>query len=317
MKDIYFAAGCFWGAEKYFDLVQGVISTDVGYANGKTVSPTYEEVCQNNTGHAETVHVRYDETVLPLSFLLNLFYDAIDPTSVNRQGGDIGTQYRTGIYYTDSEDLPIIQNSIQALAKQYAKPIAIEVAPLENYYTAEEYHQKYLDKNPGGYCHIGKAQFEKAKSAVAKKTNTYPVPSKSILADTLTPLQYEVTQSAATEAPFANEYWDEHEKGIYVDITTGQPLFSSSDKFDSGCGWPSFTKPIDNSLVKEISDTSHNMVRTEVRAENSNSHLGHVFPDGPQDTGGLRYCINSASLKFIPASKMAEEGYSQYLYLIQ
>lgn len=317
MKDITFAAGCFWGAEKYFDLVQGVISTDVGYANGKTVSPTYEEVCQNNTGYAEAVRIRYDETILPLSFLLSLFYDAIDPTSLNRQGGDFGTQYRTGIYYTDDNDLPIIQNSIQELAKQYTKPIVIEIAPLENYYTAEDYHQKYLDKNPGGYCHIGKAQFDKAKSAVAPKPTAYPVPNKDLLAKKLSPLQYEVTQSAATEPAFKNEYWNEHEKGIYVDITTGQPLFVSTDKFDSGCGWPSFTKPIDNALVKEITDTSHGMLRTEVRAENSNSHLGHVFTDGPKERGGLRYCINSASLRFIPVSKMAEAGYAEYIHLIK
>lgn len=314
MKDIYLAAGCFWGAEKYFDLVQGVLSTQVGYANGKTQNPTYEDVCQNNTGHAETVHIQYDENILPLSFLLDLFYDAIDPTSLNRQGGDIGTQYRTGIYYTDIADLPIIENSIRKLSKNFNRPIAIEVQPLQNYYTAEDYHQKYLDKNPGGYCHIGAAKFEKAATAVAP--SSYFVPSKETLKQTLSPLQYKVTQEAATEPPFKNEYWDEHRKGIYVDIVAGEPLFISTDKFDSGCGWPSFSKPLQKNLVLEKTDTTHNMLRTEVRTAHSDSHLGHVFTDGPAELGGLRYCINSASLRFIPEEEMKENGYEEYISLL-
>ena len=168
MAEIYLAGGCFWGTEKYIGLIPGVLSTDVGYANGRTANPSYEEVCHNDTGHAETVHVVYDPEKLSLRFLLEVYYDAVDPTSVNRQGGDTGTQYRTGIYYVDPADEQVIRSSIQELQKKYRdrEPIAIEVLPLDNFYSAEEYHQKYLDKNPGGYCHIGKEKFRRAAQAV-------------------------------------------------------------------------------------------------------------------------------------------------------
>ncbi|MDF2484737.1 MAG: peptide methionine sulfoxide reductase [Herbinix sp.] len=165
LKEIYLAGGCFWGTEKYLDNISGIVQTDVGYANGNTEDPTYQEVCHNNTGHAETVHVIYDPKQIRLAFILTLYYDVIDPTSVNRQGGDTGAQYRTGIYYLDEVDLPIIQGSLQELQSHYEKPIAIEVQPLRNYYLAEEYHQKYLDKNPSGYCHIHREKFDQAKSA--------------------------------------------------------------------------------------------------------------------------------------------------------
>lgn len=164
-KEIYLAGGCFWGTEKYLSNINGIIKTDVGYANGNTENPTYQEVCHNNTGHAETVRVFYDPTIARLEFILSLYYDVINPTSVNKQGEDRGTQYRTGIYYVDEADVPIIQSSLQELQKKYDKPIAIEMLPLRNYYLAEEYHQKYLDKNPTGYCHIGKEKFEQAKLA--------------------------------------------------------------------------------------------------------------------------------------------------------
>jgi peptide-methionine (S)-S-oxide reductase/peptide methionine sulfoxide reductase msrA/msrB len=165
LQEIYLAGGCFWGTEKYLSNIHGIIKTDVGYANGNTENPSYQEVCHNNTGHAETVRVFYNPQQIRLEFILNLYYDVIDPTSVNRQGGDSGTQYRTGIYYVDSNDLEVIQTSIQELQTKYEKPIAIEVLPLQNYYLAEEYHQKYLDKNPNGYCHIHKEKFEQAKLA--------------------------------------------------------------------------------------------------------------------------------------------------------
>ncbi|MGN6714077.1 peptide-methionine (S)-S-oxide reductase MsrA [Anaerocolumna jejuensis] len=165
-KEIYLAGGCFWGTEKYLSGIQGVLATSVGYANGNTENPTYQEVCHNNTGHAETVKVVYDSEKIDLAFILNLYYDVINSTSVNKQGADMGSQYRTGIYYVTEEDLPVIKASIQELQKKYEKPVAIEVLPLRNYYLAEEYHQKYLDKNPGGYCHIGADKFEKARTAV-------------------------------------------------------------------------------------------------------------------------------------------------------
>lgn len=299
-KTIYLAGGCFWGTEKYLWLIPGVEETEVGYANGNTESPTYEDVCRRRTGHAETVKVIYDTGKVSLATLLEKFYMAIDPTAINRQGNDVGSQYRSGIYYVDIEDVEIINKSIKKLQEQYRDPIAIEVKPLSNYYIAEEYHQKYLQKNPAGYCHINNSTFEKAKSI--EKTY-FLKKSKEELKKTLTAIQFEVTQNSATEPPFDNEYFDNFEEGIYVDVTTGEPLFSSEDKFDSGCGWPAFSKPIEKSIVKEVVDKSYGRVRTEVRSNNGDAHLGHVFNDGPKEKGGLRYCINSASIKFIPKKK--------------
>lgn len=315
MSEIYLAGGCFWGAEKYIAAIQGVISTEVGYANGQTENPTYEEVCYSHTGHAETVRVTYDSDLLPLEFLLELYYESINPASVNRQGGDAGLQYRTGIYYTDESDLQIIQRSLEKLQQRYEEPIAIEVEPLLNYWRAEEYHQKYLDKNPTGYCHISKAKIAKAATAVVNPV-LYSKPADDKLQETLTDMQYKVTQQNATEPPFQNEFYNNFRPGIYVDVTTGEPLFASTDKFESGCGWPSFAKPIDQNVIKENEDYAFGMSRTEVRSRAGDAHLGHVFNDGPRDKGGLRYCINSASLKFIPKSKMEENGYGYLLALV-
>jgi len=313
-KEIYLAGGCFWGTEKYLSVVKGVLKTEVGYANGKTANPSYEDVCYRNTGHAETVKVVYDPEEISLEFILKLFYDVIDPLAKNRQGNDKGTQYRTGIYYTDNQDREIILNSIKELQIKYDKPVAIEVMPLENYYVAEEYHQKYLDKNPNGYCHIGGEKFEKAKQAQDVKVKYKPIP-KEVLKEKLTDIQYDVTQNNATEPPFRNEYYDNFKEGIYVDVTSGEPLFISSDKFESGCGWPSFSKPINPDIINKVTDATHGMTRFEVRSKTGNAHLGHVFNDGPKESGGLRYCINSASLKFIPKEKMEEEGYGYLLKL--
>ncbi|MDH6368086.1 MULTISPECIES: peptide-methionine (S)-S-oxide reductase MsrA [unclassified Breznakia] len=309
MKEIYVAGGCFWGTEKYFEEIEGVKQTDVGYANGKTENPTYEDVCHNDAGHAETVHVTYDENVVSLPFLLDMYFAIIDPTSVNKQGNDVGSQYRTGIYYTDDGDAAVINYAIQKLQKQYDKPIAIEVEPLGNYYPAEAYHQKYLDKNPTGYCHIGKIHFAKAKSAKD--------PMKKDLKKRLSALQYEVTQLNATEPAYDNEYYDTFEPGIYVDIVSGEPLFVSTDKFESGCGWPSFSKPIDMKMIQQRRDQSHGLERIEVRSKQANSHLGHVFNDGPEELGGMRFCINSAALKFIPLAKMEEAGYKDLISLVK
>lgn len=318
LKELYLAGGCFWGVEKFLALLPGVEETEVGYANGTVAAPTYEEVCSGRTGHAETVRVGYDPQKLPLQILLEQFYSVIDPFSVNRQGADVGTQYRSGIYYTTEADLPAIEASVAALREQFQKIPAIEVVPLKNFYPAEEYHQKYLAKNPGGYCHIGAEDFKRAGALkVAAAEERYTVHSKDELKENLTEMQFAVTQQNATEPPFQNEYFAQFEEGLYVDITTGEPLFSSRDKFESFCGWPSFAKPLTATLVKEAADFSLSRQRTEVRSKLGDAHLGHVFPDGPAALGGLRYCINSAALRFIPRSKLAEEGYGEYLSLFE
>ncbi len=315
MAEIYLAGGCFWGMEKYLASIKGVTGTRVGYANGSTAAPTYEDVCHRATGHAETVEVRYDPAIVPLPFLLEIYYGAIDPLSLNRQGGDSGTQYRTGVYYTQEADRGVIQTSLDALAKRLGQPVAIELAPLAGFYPAEEYHQRYLEKNPGGYCHIGKAHFERAARATVNPAD-YTPPTDEQLQSALTPEQYAVTRRSATEAPFSNPLHASFRPGLYVDVTTGEPLFSSDDKFDSGCGWPSFAKPIDPAVVRERMDASLARVRTEVRSRVGDAHLGHVFEDGPAKMGGLRYCINGAALRFIPREDMQREGYGALLDLV-
>ncbi|MDE6043823.1 MAG: peptide-methionine (S)-S-oxide reductase MsrA, partial [Muribaculaceae bacterium] len=307
---IFFAGGCFWGTEHLFSLVEGVMSTEAGYANSLTPDPSYEMVCSGSTGAAETVKVEYDDTEVGLTDLLSIYFRSIDPTSVNRQGNDRGTQYRTGIYYTSQADVPVIEAFVAAVQRRYSEPLAVEVKPLENFYPAELYHQQYLYKNPAGYCHINPELFAEVRNRKARRTD------KAELRSRLTPLQWEVTQNGATERPFINEYDHEFRRGIYVDITDGTPLFVSSSKYNSGCGWPAFTRPIEPSLISEHTDTSFGRVRTEVRSASSGSHLGHVFPDGPAEEGGMRYCINSAALRFIPAGDMEREGYGSYLPII-
>lgn len=317
VKEIYFAGGCFWGTEHFFQQIRGVVGTEVGYANGNTESPTYEEVISHTTGFAETVKVKYDSEQVDLKLLINLYFKTIDPTSINKQGNDRGDQYRTGIYYTNKADESIIKEEVQKLAKNYSKPIVVETIPLKNFYRAEDYHQDYLDKNPGGYCHIEPGLFEMARKANPLPKAKYQKPDQETLKKKLTPLQYDVTQNNATERPYTNEYDKEFRDGIYVDITTGEPLFVSTDKFESGCGWPSFSKPITKNLINEKLDKSHGMTRVEVRSKTGDAHLGHVFTDGPEDKGGLRYCINSASLKFIPKEEMEKKGYGEYLPLLE
>ncbi|MDE6007108.1 MAG: peptide-methionine (R)-S-oxide reductase MsrB [Muribaculaceae bacterium] len=309
-KEIYLAGGCFWGTAHLFSLIDGVESTVVGYANSKIEDPTYKMVCSGMTGAAETVKVVYDDEYVGLSELLTIYFRSIDPLSVNQQGNDRGTQYRTGIYYIEASDIPVIEAVVATMQRRYAEPLAVEVMRLKNFYSAEIYHQDYLYKNPGGYCHIDPRLFEEVKGIKSKKKD------KIELKQRLTPLQWEVTQNGATERPYENEYDDEFRPGIYVDITDGTPLFVSSRKYDSGCGWPAFTKPIDTGSITEHLDTSYGRKRTEVRSASSGAHLGHVFPDGPAEDGGLRYCINSASLRFIPKQQMEEEGYGDYIHLV-
>jgi peptide methionine sulfoxide reductase msrA/msrB len=310
LKEIYLAGGCFWGVEAYLSRVYGVYDVTSGYANGDTVNPSYEDVIYNGTNHAETVHVLYDPDRVSLRVILDYYFRVIDPTSVNKQGNDVGTQYRTGIYYTDVEDVSVINKKMQEVKEQFNGVNVVEVEVLDGYYLAEEYHQDYLEKNPDGYCHI---DISAALSEVVIDPTIYPKPSDEELQERLTYEQYQVTQEDATEYAFSNEYWDLFEPGIYVDIVTGEPLFSSNDKYDSECGWPSFTKPIAKEVVTYKDDTKFNMIRTEVRSRAGDSHLGHVFEDGPVEYGGLRYCINSASIQFIPLEEMEAEGYA---YLI-
>ena len=309
MMDLYLAGGCFWGVQKFLDQFDGVIKTEAGYANGPDKAPTYEEVCRGS-GHAETVKITYDPEVIGPEKLVEYYFMVIDPLSVNRQGNDKGIQYRTGIYYTEESQLPGIEEVYRKEEEKAGKPLAVELMPLKNYFPAESYHQKYLSKHPDGYCHIGEDYFHLSDEETAGE-------SAEELKERIGQLAYDVTQNAATERAFTGEYDDFFEKGLYVDVVSGEPLFTSLDKYDSGCGWPAFTKPIAEDAVKKSMDLSYGMIRTEVRSSSAGSHLGHVFSDGPKDRGGKRYCINSASLRFIPYEKMEEEGYGDYLALFE
>ena len=311
--DIYFAGGCFWGVGEYFSRIPGVHGVTVGYANGTKENPSYEEVCSGETGYTETAHVRYDPNAVSLKTLAEQFFKIINPIGVNRQGNDVGNQYRTGMYYVNDADKAILASVMADVQKKYDKRLAVELLPLKNYYLAEAYHQDYLKKNPGGYCHIN---FDSLKDIKIEKTclidpGNYSKPADEKLRKTLTTEEYLVTQQAGTERAFTGRYWNHKEPGIYVDVVTGEPLFSSADKFDSGSGWPSFTRPVDPEVVSERMDDSHGMKRVEVKSRVGDSHLGHVFNDGPKDKGGQRYCINSAAIRFVPYDEMDKQGYGE------
>ncbi len=316
LKSIYLAGGCFWGVEEYMSRIAGVYDSASGYANGQTENPSYEDVLYKDTGHAETVRVLYDEKQVTLDELLTKFFKVVDPTTLNRQGNDSGTQYRSGIYFESPEDEEIAKAHIEKLKSEYSSDIVVEVLPLDNFYLAEDYHQDYLVKNPGGYCHIdlGAATVEEGELV---KPSLYPLPEMSEIEQNLTELEFDVTQNGATEKSFTHPYNDNKDPGIYVDIVTGEPLFASSDKYDSGSGWPSFTRPITPDVVTEHDDSSWGMSRTEIKSRSGDSHLGHVFNDGPADDGGLRYCINGASLRFVPYEDMVAEGYGYLRHLVK
>ena len=318
VKIIHLAGGCFWGLEAYMQKLNGVEDAVSGYANGKTENPSYYDL--KTSGHAETVKVIYNPEIISLEDILAHYLRVVNPVSVNKQGNDVGTQYRTGIYYTDEADKTIIENILAKEQTKHDKPIAIEVEPLKQFYDAEEYHQDYLEKNPGGYCHIDLSLADKPLDKDKEPmidSSRYIKPSDEELKKSLTDIQYDVTQNSATERAFSHEYHDSFKRGIYVDITTKEPLFSSTDKFESGCGWPSFSKPISKDVVKYFEDNSHFMHRTEVRSRSGDAHLGHVFNDGPKEMGGQRYCINGASLEFIPYDEMDEKGYGYLKYLVK
>jgi peptide methionine sulfoxide reductase msrA/msrB len=271
-------------------------------------NPAYEQVCSGDTGHFEAIEVTYNPKKVSYRELLDVFWRQIDPTDDGGQFADRGEQYRTAVFYSDEEERIVAEESKKEIEDifDFDKPVATLILPAERFYVAEDYHQKYYEKNPGRY-----KMYKKASGRQDFIDKTWKE-EKSELLEKLTPLQYEVTQNNATEPPFMNEYWNNHKKGIYVDVVTGEPLFTSRDKFDSSCGWPSFTKPIEEDAVIEKFDGTHGMARTEIRNSSDSSHLGHVFDDGPGPTK-LRYCINSASLRFIPEEDMEKEGYGGYL----
>ena len=311
---IYLAGGCFWGMEKLMQSIPGVIDAQSGYANGTgEADADYQTVIKGGTGFRETVRVEYDPRQVSLDALLLAYFYVIDPTVENQQGNDVGSQYQTGIYYTNDKAKKTVER-IAEIERGRSEKFFVETGPLKNYFLAEEYHQDYLDKKPGGYCHIPKEEME-LFSKLRIDPGDYKKPAAESIRDKLTEEQYRITQESGTEHAFTGEFWDKFEKGIYVDVVTGEPLFSSADKFKSSCGWPAFAKPIEAPAVVEIEDNSYGMRRTEVRSRAGDSHLGHVFTGDSESPNGVRYCINSASLRFVPYAKMEAEGYGYLLSL--
>lgn len=327
-----FAGGCFWCMVPPFEKLDGVKEVLSGYTGGFKENPSYEEVSSGRTGHVEAIQVTYNPALISYERLLDVFWRQIDPTDAGGQFVDRGTQYRSVIFCHSREQKDIADRSKSALQKsgRFNKPVVTEILPAGKFYPAEEYHQDYYKKNPVRYkfyrFESGRDQFLKkvwgaegtlsraASPTFTERGRTFVKPSDEELKKKLTPTQYKVARKNGTEPAFRNEYWNNKGEGIYVDIVSGEPLFSSLDKYDSGTGWPSFTKPLVPGNIIEKTDWGLFVKRTEVRSRLGDSHLGHVFNDGPKP-GGLRYCMNSAALRFIPKEDMEKEGYGEYLKL--